>query len=94
MTTDTHTSICRFCHANCGILVDVEDGRPVRVQGDPDNPAYFGFTCAKGRALPEQHGHADRLLQSQKRDEEGGYGSIPSEAAMDARNHVIYAWAG
>ncbi len=83
MTTDTHTSICRFCHANCGILVDVEDGRPVRVQGDPDNPAYFGFTCAKGRALPEQHGHADRLLQSQKRDEEGGYGSIPSEAAMD-----------
>ena len=83
MTTDTKTSICRFCHANCGILVDVEDGRPVRVQGDPDNPAYFGFTCAKGRALPEQHGHADRLLQSQKRDEEGGYVSIPSEAAMD-----------
>ena len=83
MTTETRTSICRFCHANCGILVDIEDGRPTRVQGDPDNPAYFGFTCAKGRALPEQHGHVDRLLHSQKRGADGQYASISSEAAMD-----------
>ena len=76
-------SICRFCHANCGILVDVEDGRPVRVQGDPDNPAYFGFTCAKGRRLPEQHAHPDRLLHSQRRRSDGRFESISSETAMD-----------
>jgi anaerobic selenocysteine-containing dehydrogenase len=76
-------SICRFCHANCGILVDVEDGRPVRVVGDRDNPAYFGFTCAKGRSLPEQHAHPERLLQSQKRQPDGSYAALSSERAMD-----------
>jgi anaerobic selenocysteine-containing dehydrogenase len=83
MPRETHPSICRFCHANCGILVDVEDGRPVRVTGDPENPAYFGFTCAKGRRLPDQHAHPDRLLQSQKRRADGRFEAIASERAMD-----------
>ncbi len=83
MAPETHPSICRFCHANCGILVDVEDGRPVRVTGDPENPAYLGFTCAKGRRLPEQHAHPDRLLHSQKRLANGDYEAIPSERSMD-----------
>jgi anaerobic selenocysteine-containing dehydrogenase len=78
-----HPSICRFCHANCGILVEVADGRPIRVTGDPDNPAYHGFTCAKGRQLPEQHAHPERLLHSQKRRAEGGFEAIPSNQAMD-----------
>jgi len=80
---ETRPSICRFCHANCGILVDLEDGRPVRVTGDRENPAYFGFTCAKGRSLPAQHSHEDRLLHSQKREANGLYVSISSETAMD-----------
>ncbi len=83
MPRETHPSICRFCHANCGILVEVEDGRPVRVTGDPENPAYFGFTCAKGRRLPDQHAHPARLLHSQKRRPDGGFEAIPSERAMD-----------
>lgn len=89
MPVETHPSICRFCHANCAILVDVDttDGRPVRVVGDPVNPAYHGFTCAKGRRLPEQHAHADRLLQTQKRVSgrraDPAFESISSEQAMD-----------
>jgi anaerobic selenocysteine-containing dehydrogenase len=83
MAPETHPSICRFCHANCGILVSVENGRAVRVTGDPENPAYFGFTCAKGRQLPEQHAHRDRLLHSQKRLPGGETVAIPSESAMD-----------
>lgn len=79
----THPSICRFCHANCGILVDVEGGRPVAVRGDLENPAYRGFTCAKGRRLPEQHAHADRLLHSQRRKSDGEYESVASEQATD-----------
>lgn len=79
----THPSICRFCHANCGILVEVEEERAVRVKGDRENPAYFGFTCAKGRQLPQQHAHPDRLLHSQKRQADGTFSSISSESAMD-----------
>ena len=83
MATDTHPSICRFCHANCAILVEVEDGVPVRVTGDPENPAYHGFTCAKGRALAEAHTHPDRLRVSQKRRADGRYEEVSSEQAMD-----------
>jgi anaerobic selenocysteine-containing dehydrogenase len=81
MARATHPSICRFCHANCGILVDVEDGRPVRVTGDRANPAYHGFTCAKGRQLPALHAHPDRLLHSLKRAASGGFEPIASERA-------------
>ncbi|MDJ0852670.1 MAG: molybdopterin-dependent oxidoreductase [Myxococcota bacterium] len=83
METGTHPSICRFCHANCGILVDLEDGRPVRVRGDDANPAYLGFTCTKGRRLPEQHRHPERLLHSQRRGASGAFEPVASEAAMD-----------
>ncbi|MBW2270347.1 MAG: molybdopterin-dependent oxidoreductase [Deltaproteobacteria bacterium] len=80
---DVRPSICRFCHANCGILVELDDGRPIRVTGDRENPAYAGFTCAKGRQLPAQHAHPERLLQSQKRSAAGGYEPIGSDRAMD-----------
>ena len=74
-------SICRFCHANCGILVEIEDGRAVRVTGDRANPAYHGFTCAKGRQLPALHVHPERLLHSQKRVAPGEFAPIASGQA-------------
>jgi len=79
---ETHPSICRFCHASCAILVDVEDGRAVRVRGDKKNPIYHGYTCPKGRALPEQHNHPERLLHSLKRMESGSHIPIPSEQVI------------
>jgi anaerobic selenocysteine-containing dehydrogenase len=81
--TETHPSICRFCHAGCSILVDVTDGRPVRVVGDKDNPIYQGFTCEKGRQLPAQWGHPERLLHSMKRGPDGSYAAIESGRALD-----------
>ncbi len=81
--SETKTSICRFCHAHCGIKVEVEDGRAIRVIGDKDNPVYHGYSCAKGRALPETHAHPDRLLSSMKRGEDGRFDAISSERAMD-----------
>ena len=60
-------SFCRFCHAFCAIQVTVEDGKAVKVIGDPHNPVYHGYTCKKGRALPQQHYHPERLLHSMRR---------------------------
>ncbi len=79
----THPSICRFCHAGCAILVDVEDGRAVRVTGDHANPVYSGYSCAKGRQLPQQHAHEDRLLHSMKREPDASHRPIASGQAMD-----------
>jgi anaerobic selenocysteine-containing dehydrogenase len=80
---EVHPSICRFCSAHCPILVEVEDGRAVGVRGDPGNDLYQGYTCPKGRALPEQHAHPGRLLHSSKRGEDGAHRPIGNERAMD-----------
>ena len=65
------------------VIPVVEDGRPVSVIGNKDNPVYHGYTCAKGRALPEQHANPHRLLHTMKRDEDGAHRPIPVEQSMD-----------
>jgi anaerobic selenocysteine-containing dehydrogenase len=51
------------CHPTlCGMLVDVEDGRLVSVQGDPDNPDSRGFLCIRGQASREIFDTPARLL--------------------------------
>lgn len=74
MVTDgvrTVRSFCRVCQSVCGILVDVgvDAGgeRVLRVRGDRDNPLSAGYTCPKGRALPQLHHHPDRLERPQLR---------------------------
>ena len=57
----TVRSFCRICTSVCGILVDVDGDDVVRVRGDPEHPLSHGYTCAKGRALPQMHHHPDRL---------------------------------
>ena len=43
------------------MLVTVEDGRAVRVAGDPDHPVTQGFLCAKVNRYVERTYHEDRL---------------------------------
>ena len=50
-----------MCQAMCGIVVHVDGDRVVRVTGDPDHPVSEGYTCPKGRALPDVHHDPARL---------------------------------
>jgi anaerobic selenocysteine-containing dehydrogenase len=43
------------------MLVHVEDGRAVRVQGDPSHPVTQGFLCTKVNRYVERTYHADRV---------------------------------
>src|SRR3979490_929279 len=49
------------CPDTCAMLVTGEDGRAVRVAGDPDHPFTQGFLCAKVNRYVERTYHADRL---------------------------------
>ena len=80
----THHSFCRFCHASCPIEVDVVDGRAVAVRGVPEDPLFAGYTCIKGRQIPEQMTHPGRLRTSMRRRADGTFEEISSDAAMDA----------
>jgi anaerobic selenocysteine-containing dehydrogenase len=41
--------MCRTCMVSCGVFMEIEDGRVVRLIGDKDDPASHGYTCARGR---------------------------------------------
>ncbi|TPG33236.1 molybdopterin dinucleotide-binding protein [Mycobacterium hodleri] len=83
MDVTTRPGICRICSAHCGVLATVTDGKLTKVTGDPDNPMFQGYTCVKGRALPEIHNNPLRLLQSQKRAPDGTYAAVEAQRAMD-----------
>ena len=82
--TRTAPSFCRNCTAYCPILVTVQGGRAVKVSGDPEAPAYEGYTCPKGRDLPAQHEAANRLLRPLQRQADGSHAPIGAEALLDA----------
>jgi anaerobic selenocysteine-containing dehydrogenase len=79
----TKKTFCRFCHANCAMEIDIEDGRPVMARPDTSDPIYGGYTCMKGRQLPAQTNHPDRLRMSQRRLASGAYAPIASQQALD-----------
>ena len=60
-------SFCRICAAACGIIVSVDGNRVERVRGDLGHPVSRGYTCSKGRGLPEWHHDANRLDQPRVR---------------------------
>ncbi len=66
----------------CPIVVTIEDGRAVSVHGDRDAPLFEGYTCPKGRALPEMHANPKRLLHSLRRRPDGTHEPISSEDAV------------
>ena len=52
------------CHPTlCGMLVEVDDGRLVKISGDRDNPDSQGFLCVRGQASREIIGNPKRLLR-------------------------------
>jgi anaerobic selenocysteine-containing dehydrogenase len=66
--TRTERSYCRICTSMCGIVVEVEGERVVRVRGDRDHPVTRGYICPKGMALPKMHHHPQRLESPLIRD--------------------------
>ncbi len=45
-----YASVCGACPAGCGILAKGLDGRPVKLEGNPDHPLSAGGLCAMGQA--------------------------------------------
>ena len=74
------------CPDTCAMLVTVENGRAVRVAGDPDHPMTQGFLCAKVNRYIERTYHEDRLTTPLRRAGPKGSGRferITWDAALD-----------
>jgi anaerobic selenocysteine-containing dehydrogenase len=55
------------CPDTCAMLVTVQDGRAVKVRGDPDHPYTRGALCAKVIRYPERVYSPERLLHPLRR---------------------------
>ena len=45
-----YASTCTECSAGCGVHVRVREGRPVKLEGNPEHPINKGALCARGQA--------------------------------------------
>lgn len=55
------TTCNRDCPDACGILATVEDGRIVKIQGDPEHPVTRGFLCYRTSRFLERQYDPDRI---------------------------------
>ena len=55
------------CPDTCAMLVTVQNGRAVRVSGDPEHPFTQGFLCTKVNRYVERTYHPDRVLHPMRR---------------------------
>ena len=78
----THASYCRICQASCGVLVEVEDDRVLKITGDRENALSGGFTCPKGRRGADFHHGPQRLLHSQRRGPDGRLSDVDVSVAI------------
>jgi anaerobic selenocysteine-containing dehydrogenase len=72
--SEIRRSYCGLCHPRCGILLHIENGKVVKVTGDPDHPITRGAICERGRLMPDHIYHPQRLNYPLKRTGERGQG--------------------
>jgi thiosulfate reductase/polysulfide reductase chain A len=84
--TRIYKSACRMCHGGCGALVHVQDGKVVKIRGDPESPLNKGRMCIKGLSSIEHLYNPNRLKYPLKRAGkrgEGKWARISWDEALD-----------
>lgn len=76
------------CPDTCAMLVQVEDGRAVRVQGDPQHPVTQGFLCAKVNRYVERSYHPERVLTPMRRVGRKGAGRFVAASWDEALDDI------
>ncbi|RVT53494.1 molybdopterin-containing oxidoreductase family protein [Rubrivivax albus] len=105
-----HGACPHDCPDTCALRVQVEQGRVVRVSGDPDHPPTHGALCTKVSRYPERTYHAERVLTPLRRVGAKGEGRfepigwdealdtvaarLSAIAARDPRAILPYSYAG
>jgi anaerobic selenocysteine-containing dehydrogenase len=76
-------SFCRICHAACPIDVHLDGSQVVKISGVDDDPLFKGYTCIKGRQIPDQIHDPARLRHALKRSPNGTLEEVASSDALD-----------
>jgi molybdopterin-containing oxidoreductase family iron-sulfur binding subunit len=76
-----YASTCQECPAGCGLHVRTREGRPIKLEGNPDHPVNRGALCARGQASIGRTYLPDRYPGPMQRQADGGLAPITWEEA-------------
>src|SRR5882757_6199608 len=67
MKSVVHAACPHDCPDACGVLITIDDGRALKIQGDHAHPVTRGFLCAKVTKYLERVYSPERLLYPMRR---------------------------
>jgi molybdopterin-containing oxidoreductase family iron-sulfur binding subunit len=81
-----YASTCNGCSQSCGILIKTREGRPIKVDGNPDHPVNKGKICSIGQAnildLYDPNRLSKPIMMSDGFGFETSYGKIDDEVLV------------
>ncbi len=82
MTDEWQPTACILCECNCGVVVQVDDRKLVKIRGDKEHPASQGYTCNKALRLDHYQNSRNRLTAPLRRRTDGSYEEIDWDTAI------------
>jgi anaerobic selenocysteine-containing dehydrogenase len=91
--TGVFPSVCSLdCPDQCGLLVHKQDGKIVKIQGDPNHPVTKGNICNKVRNITERIYDPKRLKYPMKRTGAKGEGKFERISWDEAIETITAKW--
>jgi anaerobic selenocysteine-containing dehydrogenase len=88
MKNVVHAACPHDCPDACGVLITVDGGKAVKIQGDPQHPVTRGFLCAKVAKYVDRVYSPDRVLFPMRRIRRKG----TSQASRSFENFERISW--
>ncbi|MFC0189419.1 molybdopterin-dependent oxidoreductase [Fictibacillus aquaticus] len=89
----TFPSVCSLdCPDQCGLLLHKENGKIIKVEGDPDHPVTKGYICNKVRHMTERIYDEKRLKYPMKRIGAKGEGEFVRISWDEAIETITSRW--
>lgn len=76
-----YATTCQGCSAGCGVLARSRDGRPVKLEGNPDHPLNRGGLCAIGQAQTRGLYDPSRLKQPRLQGQDCAWQAFDADLA-------------
>jgi anaerobic selenocysteine-containing dehydrogenase/Fe-S-cluster-containing dehydrogenase component len=69
--SNAYATTCQECSTGCGVIAKTREGRPIKLEGNPDHPVNRGKLCARGQASLLNLYDPDRLRAPVMRERPG-----------------------
>jgi anaerobic selenocysteine-containing dehydrogenase len=78
----TESTACILCSRNCGLTVEIDQGKFTKIKGDSKHPMTQGYICQKAARLEHYQNNADRLQHPLKRMPDGQFERVTWDQAL------------